>query len=1319
MTQVKSDYKKLKKYLWRTFVGVTGGLLLLIGAAYFVSSSDGKDMTADLIRNYAAAEFGMTLDIGGYTVSRTDDFPFLSFAMTRLSVKSAHPAAPHSDLLTIDSLTFKIHPWDLLRNRYNLRDFHLSGAHLHYYRDVEGKSNTDFKGNQSVARETEKDRYDDFSLMLNQAVLEDVRLVYTDDMREKDYDVTFRKAAAEFECGPGHTTIQIAADCHFGGLAFKRENGAYLADKHAHLALNFDVLPDSVTWTNSYIRVKDDRLTLTGSFVPGAVPHLDLRIGTDGIMLRDAASLLDDKIQKILNPFEIDRPLAAQFRLNGPLQRGVRSAIDINFSAADASFCYDAVTVEGADFAGSYSNHCRSTGGVIERGEDCVTVDYIRGKMFDRHEIDLTGVIHDFKTLDLTAAGTALLDMPALQPYLTNTPFRLRQGKAAVKIDYAGEFGDILQGCFLQKEGVDARIEVRDAALDFRGFQFNNLRGNLRLGAQNTEVNNLLFNFKNIPVALNGRVGNVLPYLFSLEGKLRPDVLLTAAEVDLQELLPTELAKDMTASADNVSAVPEKETTTLLSREFSDFFRPIATVMQGKIGLRIAALRYKNLTARDTEFDLIFGAERARELLAVKNLRTLIGDSLFLQADFAVRNAEKPRIFGKWDLHGPLQTAGLLYDNKTADFSGGHFALRGEGDFFTDNLQNLSALTRDLNFTGELSLREADAHLQKPDLKINNLNTEILFNQKNLQLNGLTFNALTADFFIRGEIENYLTLLNDSKEIADANFTVHVPRLDLRRKKTTRSDEPAVVAVALSSDEVTMVPLRSLFKDLYPMLRKMRGRAEVSMGKLKLPGYPFKDIEFVLTADRDAAGKTYLQIADLQAKVFGKSPFFAQISVPDLQNPALDLRLWSYMPIKTLSRIIYNDNFKPKKGNIRTEISYKNTFSDSLNWEHYALDADIKGLLEVENARVLYPPRGLDFSEVNGTIEFDEQRMQIDFPEMRFNRNRVELTGEVNDFLPFFFEENRDFTLDLLMHSPKIDFTRFDTPSTLKNQPETEDDEEEFYDEEEDELTDAEKGFNNAVDRLLEEGRLSLRTRIDTVVYQNFHAENIVGRAVITDNDAVLDTFRMLTADGQFGVNGIISDIDKEEIKLQSELDFTDISAPVMLRAFDDFGQDAMTHENIKGKVNADIRFSALMNDNYEIFPESMSGAMTLDVRDGEFINFAGLTNLKGFLFKNRKLDTVYFSQMHADIQVKGRDMEFDPFLLNTTAATLGVEGVYTFSEEDKTDLLIKVPIGNLFKRYLKRSVIQAENKSRRGFPVYIRVKEKEKELDFRLRLRR
>ncbi len=1263
----------------RFFAVVVLLLLAAAGGLYYFSSAQSKDRIPAAILDYAVQDLGIDLGFTSYRASNADDFPYVIFEIDGLYVKGTAEDDAAERLLNVERVRFKVSPWEVLTDKVQLRDIFIEGAKIRFFKDSTGLNNADFKEFfDASAGKPKKTRN---SLFFNEVTARDVDFAFVDAQKGQRFAGKFSHLDLKNETQGTDVLLNAVADVHFEGLTFREKNGAFLEDKKAQLNLNFALQTDSIRMYDSALLTNGDTLQLSGNFSRGITSDFSLSVLSRGILLENARALLSDDLQMKLAPFAVKKPIAARFRVRKKATVGEKPRMRADFRTLDTDFKFNAVDVSDMSLVGVWISDCQTPPGEeVRRGEDCLRVRRVTGNLFDAHPVDLSGEIRNFKTLELSAKGTATMDLPALQPYLEKTIWELKAGKADVEIDYTGNFSEILKSKFRQRKGLTAQVKIRNARAEAYDIPLENINGNVGLTALRANTSDFTFSYKNTPLRLRGSMQNVLRYLFEADVVLQSDLELYAREVDVEKFTSeTYNSSDKTLSL------------SLLDEQVAKISDAVTEIITGKAAVEIDRAFYRTTEAKNTNFTLEWRDTNSakfspqKPFFALKNFRTTVADSLQLQMNARAFSADNPRIEADIALQSPFSALPPAFLNEKIKFEKGATEINAAAEFLLADLENLNA--ENLELSGNLKIKNTAIYLPESEVRLSGLNSEISYTEDSISLQPLRGKVLGNRAVVTGTVANYLSYFDNGKKKTKSDLKIKIPRFSAKKLTGANTDEAFAA--------------KTFFADLLPFFRKMRGTADIEIADFAVQDFPLKNLSFSLAAKKDNAGKINLEMSDISALLFDDAPLLADVKIIDLADPLLTVNLETKMAVEDFSRLLKNDNFRPEAGTTDLKITYANKLRDSLNVQHYLLDGDLNGRIEFSEGAVAYPPRGLTFDRMNGYVTYSRDAgLQVNFDDMLFNENTVSIDGRVQDFFPFFFEENEDFILEMNLRSPLIDFKKFRTPKAIAE-----------------ELTEAEiaeaTATENVIDRLLAEGKLSLNLQADKVVYVDFTGENVVGRADITDNDVRLDTFRMQTADGTMGLNAVINNIDKDFPLMILDLDFAEINAPKAFRGFQNFGQTTLTDENLKGTVDAEIAFSTVLNNNYEVQSETMHGTLDLHISDGEFIDFSGLNNLDGFLWKNRRLDHVYFSDLQVKIDVEGEDLHFAPFTFNSTAARFTMEGTYTFSDADRTDLYIEVPLGNIFTRYVNRETIRKNYKKRGGIPIIVHVTEKRKELEF------
>ena len=172
---------------------------------------------------------------------------------------------------------------------------------------------------------------------------------------------------------------------------------------------------------------------------------------------------------------------------------------------------------------------------------------------------------------------------------------------------------------------------------------------------------------------------------------------------------------------------------------------------------------------------------------------------------------------------------------------------------------------------------------------------------------------------------------------------------------------------------------------------------------------------------------------------------------------------------------------------------------------------------------------------------------------------------------------------------------------------------------------------------------------------------------------------------------------------LKMKVDKVDVSK--LLSAFDDFGQDAVTHQELSGRFSTMADLQVGINAQGHIIPASVNGKIDFILQDGALHNFAPLNNLTPFVFKNRDMRLVRFAELKNQLTIKGENLLLSRMEVQASVFRLFIQGNYGLAKRN-TDLLIQVPFSNLNKNSFENDEqpVNRGVESKTGASIWLRA---------------
>lgn len=191
-----------------------------------------------------------------------------------------------------------------------------------------------------------------------------------------------------------------------------------------------------------------------------------------------------------------------------------------------------------------------------------------------------------------------------------------------------------------------------------------------------------------------------------------------------------------------------------------------------------------------------------------------------------------------------------------------------------------------------------------------------------------------------------------------------------------------------------------------------------------------------------------------------------------------------------------------------------------------------------------------------------------------------------------------------------------------------------------------------------------------------------------TNKLITISKLNVRTCDGEIKAQGKITDLNK----IESKVNITNVNATSLFEQFENFGQEAVKSENIKGRIFLDGTFSAGLDHENKFKGASVISDIAVKVKDGHLIDFEPLQNISNFVLKEKDLKDVSFSELNENLKIRGFEIRLDEFEVNSNIITLYiVNGLYNLKGNSNINMLI--PWSNL-KRMRSNAIPKSSGQS-------------------------
>ncbi len=207
-----------------------------------------------------------------------------------------------------------------------------------------------------------------------------------------------------------------------------------------------------------------------------------------------------------------------------------------------------------------------------------------------------------------------------------------------------------------------------------------------------------------------------------------------------------------------------------------------------------------------------------------------------------------------------------------------------------------------------------------------------------------------------------------------------------------------------------------------------------------------------------------------------------------------------------------------------------------------------------------------------------------------------------------------------------------------------------------------------------------LNAAIEQFSFGKFQAGAITGELEIKNQKAMLSDMKFTAMDGDVEVSAFADNSHhKLEVVLQSKMNNINIST--LFAQLNNFGQETLKDNNLKGYATATVDFSGNWSNNLEADLSSIKTTCNLNIQKGELIDFKPLQSLSRFV-DVEELKRIKFSSLQSNIEIKNKIIQIPRTSIKNSALDIEVWGTHSFNND--IDYHIQLLISELLARKRK-----------------------------------
>lgn len=539
----------LRVLLW--IGGVLFFLFLVSVLIVYVNREKIKQIIITEINKHLVTE----IKVSSIKVDFFSTFPTASLAFDNVVALDAFPKDKNNSSEKRDTLfyfrklylTFNF--WDIISENYEINKIIVKDGVF----NMRVKQNADV--NYVFWKQSESQEPSNFSLSLRKIGLENIRFSYKNDYSKQYYEIFIKKSSARGNFSDKEQKINIKSKSTINQIQI---DNLVISNKRD---FDFDIVFSNNT-VSELIQISKGKLKIDGlDFdVKGSMDYkedniIDLLVKSEKVRLEDMVNLLPEKFSKLFKDFKGKGELVFDFGMKGEISNTEMPSIKSKFYINNGELVNKKLDIlfKNITLSGYFSNGEKRSSQTSFIKLDKFYFQWNKGV------VKGYGQLFNLSNLSVDAKLDCNLPLEAVHRFIQNKNIKKLSGNLFLDLKLKGDLKSLenIPSQGFTKVSMEGKGSLKSFNYsDLRIPQpITNLSSNFLFNNTSIDVSNLSANVGKTSLSFNGKVENILPYVFNQTQAFNLNGNLNLGSLNLNEWFNDSNTKDTDTKKDSLSGL--------------------------------------------------------------------------------------------------------------------------------------------------------------------------------------------------------------------------------------------------------------------------------------------------------------------------------------------------------------------------------------------------------------------------------------------------------------------------------------------------------------------------------------------------------------------------------------------------------------------------------------------------------------------------------------------------------------------------------------------------------------------------------------------
>jgi len=437
-----------------------------------------------------------------------------------------------------------------------------------------------------------------------------------------------------------------------------------------------------------------------------------------------------------------------------------------------------------------------------------------------------------------------------------------------------------------------------------------------------------------------------------------------------------------------------------------------------------------------------------------------------------------------------------------------------------------------------------------------------------------------------------------------------------------------------------------------------QGQVAHRKSKIRVTGLSFNGT--FTTGESNRRATSVLHISDFACNIGGGN-IRGSIAMQNLAHPQITARISGTTDLGQLLDFFPVRQITSAGGAMRCELTAKVRLKNL----HFSKTSDIEqleldGTVRFSNASVHLRDPAYRFSNINGSLQVGN-RISTNNLSLLLNGNDLNISGYMERWSAYLLQRSKTvfFKANVLSQQICVESLLMDSG---KSSSET----------------------ANVAQHILP-SNIEFDAHLDAAKfrYQKFEAGQMKAHLVYQPRVLEIRSMAFLSMSGKVTGNGAIVNNQANHLHARGETTLARLQVNQLLSTFDNFGQEVLRAEHVKGALSGDLGFALGWDNRMRLQNDQIAVEGLLNLNGGELLNFEPMNNLSRFVALE-ELQNIRFSNLDMRISVKNKKITISQTDIRTSAFDLMSSGEHDF--DNRYTYRVKILLSELLAAKARRA---------------------------------